>query len=266
MLMPRNNWVISGCTLGHPELDTLLPAVAGTGVGWVQLWLMVLQQQGCDMKAAARQLARNNIRVDQLEGAFAWAQADEAAAIEEEQTLFEVARTLGAQAVLVADVGAGQDMPRLKQQFKRLCRHAASYDLECRLEFLPWSSIPDLDSALALIDAAGADNAGLVLDSWHVFRSGLALDAIARLPGKLIKGVQISDAAIHFSGPATVEETLAHRLWPGQGRLDLSGFLSAISATGSNARVSVELIHYPAAEPVEVYARQAQLSLERMLR
>lgn len=264
MIKTPAEWVISACTLGHTTLDSLLPAISENDFQWAQLWLQVLQQQGYPMVEVAQQLREFGIQVDQLEGVFAWAQDDEAAAIAEEENVFSAARELGASAVLVADMTGGQDLAQLKPRFTRLCRHAAEYDIDVRLEFLPWSSIPDLEAALSLLDHANAPNAGLILDSWHVFRTATPLEAIARLPGKLIKGVQINDTNLVFKGEATAEETMEHRTWPGEGYFDLAGFIHAINATGSNARVSVELINFPAEESPSHYAASARDALARL--
>jgi sugar phosphate isomerase/epimerase len=110
--------------------------------------------------------------------------------------------------------------------------------MQVALEFVPFSNIYGLEQALDLAELA--PNAGLVLDSWHVFRGGIALSDIAKLPANRVLCVQINDAKGQAEAPLA-QDTL-NRLPCGAGDFDLIGFLRVISETCSKAGVSVEII------------------------
>lgn len=263
------HWIVSACTLGNPaSVGELIAAAAAGGFRGVQLWQLYLDElvaAGMSPAAIAARLAEAELQVDQLEGAFAWAEADEAAAISEEQRLFKNAVALGSGAVLVGSLQPGAPLGRLVEQFARLCEHAGSYGLSCRLEFLPWGSVADLHTAVEILYAVNAPNAGLLLDSWHLFRANTPLEQVARLPGELIHAVQLNDLAGPFAPTATMEETVANRVWPGEGWFDLRGLINALSATGTDASVSVEVMNPASGEPAEALARSARTALARLL-
>jgi sugar phosphate isomerase/epimerase len=154
-----------------------------------------------------------------------------------EETAWRAADALGA---LYLNVGAGlaTDPAFAHARFAGLCARAAPHGLPVALEIVPWSAAHDLPSALAYID--GIANAGLVIDTWHVFRGGIALGSLAGLPGELILGIQINDAPAKPRA-ALPQDTLDRRLC-GAGAFDLTGFLRAMARTGATCPVSVEVI------------------------
>ncbi|PJN96112.1 hypothetical protein CNY89_04485 [Amaricoccus sp. HAR-UPW-R2A-40] len=59
---------------------------------------------------------------------------------------------------------------------------AAAHGMRIALEFIPVSTIPDLCTALAVIEAAGRRNIGLAIDALHLARSGGEAQDLAALP------------------------------------------------------------------------------------
>ena len=159
---------------------------------------------------------------------------------EDEATAFTAARTLGARSV---NVGAdfqnrGLRCDLMRRHFRALCDRAGEAGLAVALEFVPWSDVPDVKTALSMIDGSG--NAGLVVDSWHVFRGGIPLSDLRRIPGGRILSIQINDAAAGVCG--TLAEDTLRRLPCGEGVFDLAGFLDALDAAGASVPPSVEII------------------------
>jgi len=114
-----------------------------------------------------------------------------------------------------------------------------------------------------LLEAIDRPNVGVLLDSyhWHVGQSdpadleGLAAERIAQ--------VHLNDA-----DPTVPREELRdlERLLPGEGCIDLEGFLRAVKATGYDDTVSVETFDQSlvALGPFEA-ARRAKSALDRVL-
>ncbi len=158
-----------------------------------------------------------------------------------EAELFAVADAVGGRSLNAVDVFGGQwDLDAAAEAFAGLCTRAAEHGLLVHIEWLPWSKIPDLESALEVVRGAGRPNGGINIDAWHLVRSGTDLEALARVPGELIMGIQLDD------GPAEpednlVEATLHHRALPGQGEFDLPAIVAAVLATGTTAPIGVEV-------------------------
>ncbi|MBI4921620.1 MAG: sugar phosphate isomerase/epimerase [Devosia nanyangense] len=123
--------------------------------------------------------------------------------------------------------------------FAALCDRAADRGVGVALELVAWGNVRTLDRALALLDLGGA-NAGLIIDSWHVFRAGIGLDELATLSPARIGCVQLSDAAATVVGPLSCD-TMSRRFC-GEGALDLRGLLDTLARMGVAAPLAVEVI------------------------
>jgi sugar phosphate isomerase/epimerase len=115
-----------------------------------------------------------------------------------ENLIFEIADAFGAPTVNVAP-GFAPNLPlsAISEIFGQLCERARRHGLRLHLEFLPWTVIPDLSSALSIINGCGQDNAGITFDTWHFFRSGGQVEEIRRLSpddAARITNLQINDA------------------------------------------------------------------------
>jgi sugar phosphate isomerase/epimerase len=175
-----------------------------------------------------------------------------------ESELWAVAEAVGARSVNAVDIfGTCRDLDQLAAAFAGLCRRAAEHGLVVHLEWLSWSKIPDLGTALHIVRSADQPNGGLNIDAWHFVRTGSSLDELRSVPGPLIKGIQLCD------GPAEpeanlIEETLHHRDLPGEGAFDLAGLVGALSATGTEAPIGVEVFSDDLHQlPVAEVARRA---------
>ncbi len=184
-----------------------------------------------------------------------------------EDELFAVADAVNARSCNAVDIfGGSWDIDAAAEAFAGLCQRAAEHGLLIHLEWLPWSKIADLATALEIVQLAAAPNGGLNVDAWHLVRSGTQLDELAGVPGDLILGIQLND------GPAAAEEnlveaTLRHRLLPGDGEFDLTGLIRTLAATGTTAPLGVEVFNddlqaHPAAEAALLAGQSTRRVLE----
>ncbi|HEY8289352.1 MAG TPA: TIM barrel protein, partial [Acetobacteraceae bacterium] len=105
---------------------------------------------------------------------------------------FATGQALGAKSVLVA--ADDPDLSRLAANFVALCDLAAPFGLTIDIEFMPWTTIPDLTAAIRLMRTVGRANAGILVDALHVDRSNSRLDDLASLPRNWLHYMQICDA------------------------------------------------------------------------
>jgi sugar phosphate isomerase/epimerase len=89
---------------------------------------------------------------------------------------------------------------------------------------------------LELADAAGP-NVGLLVDIFHCHCAGTPWEHLAQIPKERIVLAHLNDAP--DVPVAEVED--GTRLLPGQGVLDIPGFLAALRKTGYDGPVSVEV-------------------------
>jgi sugar phosphate isomerase/epimerase len=184
----------------------------------------------------------------------------------DEDELFRVARVLGARSLNAVDVfGGAWSTDDAVEAFAGLCDRAAEHGLLVHVEFLPWSKIPDLATAVAITQQAGRPNGGVAVDSWHFVRSGGSLDELRGVPGSLVRGVQLND------GPREPEDnlmeaTLHARRLPGDGDFDLAGLIAILDAIAADAPFGVEVFSDElAALPPSEAARRAADATRRVL-
>ncbi|HVW42012.1 MAG TPA: sugar phosphate isomerase/epimerase [Amycolatopsis sp.] len=126
-------------------------------------------------------------------------------------------------------------------RFGRLCDRAAPYDIRVGLEFVPWTTLPDLATALRVVRAAGRVNGGVVLDAWHFFRGRADIDEVTSLrPGELV-AVQLTDG-LPRPGMDPMVETLTMRREPGRGTFPLDRLVTALSHH-PDVQWSIEVIY-----------------------
>jgi sugar phosphate isomerase/epimerase len=131
------------------------------------------------------------------------------------------------------------------------------------VEFSPLGPVSSIQAGLDVVDAAGADRAGLLIDSWHFTYGDSTWDDLARVPLERIAYVQFADAAAPMSGDIAVE-TSQRRLMPGDGVLELDRFASTLLERGWEGMVSVEVLNTELlALPMPEFARLAHESAAR---
>jgi sugar phosphate isomerase/epimerase len=145
----------------------------------------------------------------------------------------DFAAEFGASRLLVAD--NDPDHGRSRDSLARLAGLASACGVVPCLEFMPWTCSPNLAAAREKV--AGLGNAALLVDAFHLNRSGGSPEDIA--PCDPVSYLQLCDIAGPV--PALTEEILrearADRLFPGEGEIDLAAL---IRQTGS-VPVSLEV-------------------------
>ena len=148
------------------------------------------------------------------------------------------------------------------QKLKELCHRAGKYSIG--VEPMPYSGIPDIKKAWAVVKAADCKNAKLLLDSWHWIRANQGYDEsyLADIPVEKLVSVQINDVQAHpYAKSILRDESMHDRVVPGKGYGDTDGFVKMIKAKGIQPQVmgveviSDELLTHGVAEAAKlVYA------------
>jgi sugar phosphate isomerase/epimerase len=158
-----------------------------------------------------------------------------------EDDLMSMAQALGARSLNAAEVlGGTWTVEEAAAAFASMCDRAAEHGLLVHLEWLAWSRVPDLATAWEVVRTADRPNGGLNVDTWHCARTGTTPDALRALPPDRVLAIQLDDAPLQAEDNL-IEATLHDRLLPGQGELDLAGYLGALRDIGVRAPVGVEV-------------------------
>jgi len=119
---------------------------------------------------------------------------------------------------------------------------AAKRGLRVGYEALAWGrDVNDHRDAWEIVRRADHPNIGLILDSFHTLGRKIDPETIRRIPGDKIFFVQLADA------PAIEMDFLYwsrhFRNMPGEGDLDITGFMRAVMATGYQGPISLEIFN-----------------------
>jgi sugar phosphate isomerase/epimerase len=181
--------------------------------------------------------------------------------------LLRAAEVLGARHIKV--VPNGDDAPWNREiwaaKLAELAAQAQDAGTRLGLEFFPWSNIKTLHDGLQLVEDAGHDAAGVVIDVWHVERAHTPVTDLASVPLQRIIGVELSDADAQVVG-TLYEDTVHRRRYCGDGAFNLTGIITALRAAGWSGPWGVEILSDEhRALPVRESLRRAAASARRQL-
>jgi len=145
------------------------------------------------------------------------------------------------------DYPAAHFMALATRRLRACAQLLGLYGIRLGLEFVGphhlrtrWANpfIWTMEETLDWIGAIGESNVGLLLDSYHWYTNGLTVADIESLKAEQIVHVHINDAP-----NVPVEEAQdGGRLYPGEGVIDLTGFLQGLLTIGYNGPVSQEIL------------------------
>ena len=214
-----------------------------------------------------RSMLDDNGIVDlELEGIPYWwdaARQDDTA----RRDVLRAAAALGARHVKVTPDGEDEpwDPGHWAARFAELAAHANDAGTRLGIEFFPWSNVKTLRDGLTLVEAAGNDTAGVVIDAWHVERAGTPVADLAAVPLHRIVGVELNDADAEVIG-TLYEDTVHRRRYCGEGTFDLPGLVAALRAAGWTGPWGVEILSVEHRSlPVRDALRRAADSARRVL-
>ncbi len=122
------------------------------------------------------------------------------------------------------------DTAYARDAFDATCAVAKPYGLRLNVEFVAIAEVRTLAQAVDLLRSVDATNIGLLLDTYHVHRARTDVAELDGLPSEWFHYCQLCDApaAIPASADAIREEVREHRLFLGEGRIDVAGILARL--------------------------------------
>ncbi len=168
-----------------------------------------------------------------------------AKAFDRAERKFDLMQELGTDLVLVCSSCHPESLggiDRAADDFAELGERAARRGLRVGFEALAWGRhINDHRDAWEVVRRADHPAVGLIVDSFHTLSRGIDPDTIRRIPGDRIFFVQLADAP-------KIDMDLLYwsrhfRNMPGEGDLDVQGFMRAVMAAGYTGPISLEIFN-----------------------
>ncbi|MDD3937082.1 sugar phosphate isomerase/epimerase [Rhodoferax sp.] len=119
---------------------------------------------------------------------------------------------------------------RAHERFARLCDYAKPLGITVSLEFPWWTETGNLETATTVLNTVKRDNAGMLVDMLHFFRSNSSLEALKVLPREWFHFAHVCD------GPRTIapgmdsilHEARSLRYFPGDGDFGVKDILACL--------------------------------------
>jgi 4-hydroxyphenylpyruvate dioxygenase len=185
---------------------------------------------------------------------------------------FDVMADLGIDTMLVCSSvspSAIDDDALAAEQLAILADRAQTRGLRIAYEALAWGRhVSTWDHSWRVVAQADHPALGLCLDSFHVLSRDVSPDGIAQIsPGKIFF-LQLADAP-HLRMDV-LQWSRHHRMFPGQGSFDLTGFVRRVLAAGYRGPLSLEVFNdvFRQSDPVRtaIDAMRSLVALEDTLR
>ena len=125
--------------------------------------------------------------------------------------------------------------------FGRLCDRSADHGLLVGVEWVPFTNIYDAADAMALVERADRHNGGVCADIWHHQRGANDIEQIRAIPGEKVMAIQMSDGSIEPTLDSYYEDCLRTRVPPGEGEMDVAGFIAILRQAGADVPWDLEV-------------------------
>jgi sugar phosphate isomerase/epimerase len=201
---------------------------AGLGLWHADLEHQLESRTLADMRGL---LDDHGLRCYELEFIWDWfldsGHEDRKAADDLRKLLFDAAAALDAHHIKCGNIpGRPASIDHLTERYAELCADAAGHtEAKIAYEFMPFDvNVNSVDSVLAVVEGAGADNGGIVIDTWHMSKLGIVPDDLSRIPLKYLTWIELSDGQFENMEDG-LDEVVNRRKLPGEGEFDIRGYV-----------------------------------------
>ncbi len=153
--------------------------------------------------------------------------------------LFEASEILHAKHVKVGDFyNSACPMPKIVESFAALCTEAEKYGATIGFEIMGCAMIDNIKDAVAMVEASGVHNGGLIIDIYQVANLGITNEEIRSIPLKYLTNVELNDGTL----PGSPNHDPSNRNFCGEGEYDIKGFINCVINMGYTGPWGVEVI------------------------
>jgi sugar phosphate isomerase/epimerase len=244
-------------SLDGVDFDTFLSSAAGAGFKAVTLntaLYLEAKSTGLSDRDISQIIRDHGLNVSDIDPLFNWLPSavtlpgSDAISVCTQASIEDVFHLAHVASADLVNAPIGLASPDSEQQivdgFAALCERAKQEDLRVCLEFMPFNQVSNLATAARIVQQAGCDNGGIMFDCWHHHRGGGLPEDILAVPGEYFFAMQLDDALVQPMEDI-MDETMNHRLLPGEGSIDLLHILKNLKAVGAEVIYDIEVFNEP---------------------
>ena len=258
------NWS-PGVGFEHPDAELMVRAAAASGYQWIAFDIATIEyflRRGGSLERLADDIAARGLKTMAVHSLPI--NGDPASTEQAARTAAGYCRTLGARFLNTGVVAPVDDaVIDSTRRAGAVCRDAG---IQCSMEFFPFMPVNSIAATREILHKAQITGPCLIIDAWHFFMGPDNWETLASVKADEIAFVQLNDHPAERS-ENLLEETLHHRVMPGEGSFDLARFVLELDRIGYQGIVGPEILSRAMREwPMEEFAARALESSRRYWR
>jgi len=262
---------INGATTMPYPLEVDLKAAGSAGFRQVEIWASKLDEylKNHSLEDVKILLERNRLTVASICPYSIVFFGNVEAAQRSIRQAAPVAKALGCDTLLVCPDAPppGMDGEEAFRVAGRIARQygdiVAEHGVRLAIEPLGMHPfVPGCREAMRILEEANHPNLGLMMDTFHYYKSGVSLEEVARIPVEKLCIVHVNDC----EDRPREELHDGHRLYLGEGILPLEETFRLLQRRGYEGALSVEIFRQEYwTRPAEEIAKESKASLDKVL-
>jgi sugar phosphate isomerase/epimerase len=214
---------------------------AASAAGFARIGIHLNDLKTLESADVADILSDNDLELGEIEFFAGWAApGSESASTQTLEKVRELAASTGGGDHLSSGdfVGGPLDIDGAATRLQSAAEAVADVGLKIAVEAFEWSAIDSVPKACDLLSRVDALNTGHLLDVWHFYNTGSTAESISDLDATSVAAVQLNDGPrVHDNFLWNARNT---RLLPGEGDLDVRGFVSTLMSIGYDGPFGIE--------------------------
>jgi 2-keto-myo-inositol isomerase len=242
----------TGTIMGHKlSIIEEVDVAAKAGYDGIEPWIRSLQrhvEEGGSLAELGKRIADRGLVVESAIGFPAWAVDDDARraeGLEQMKREMDMIRQIGGRHVAAPPAGInrtpGVDLLKVAERYRAVLELGRQMGVVPQLEI--WGSALSLgkpgEAALVAVQANHPD-ACLLLDVFHIYKSGTSFDGLRLLSGAAMHCFHVND---YPAEPPRATIGDADRIFPGDGVAPMDFILGTLHETGFRGALSLELFN-----------------------
>jgi sugar phosphate isomerase/epimerase len=232
-------------------LTAELEIAARAGFRGVEPWVAEIDEyvkSGGTLADLRKRIADLGLSVEGVIGFAQWIVDDDAArakGLEEARRTMDLTAQIGGKRLAAPAAGVSEkdhpDLPTIAARYRALVDIGAQYGVDPQVELWGFSRLLSKLSEVAYVAiASGSPRAGILCDSYHLYKGGTDYEMIRMLSGESMHVFHIND---YPAVPERKDITDAQRVLPGDGVAPLGTLVKGLRDIGYRGVLSVELFN-----------------------
>jgi sugar phosphate isomerase/epimerase len=232
-------------------LTAELEIAARAGFRAVEPWVAEIDEyvkSGGTLADLRKRIADLGLSVEGVIGFAQWIVDDDAArakGLEEARRTIDLTAQIGGKRLAAPAAGVSEkdhpDLPTIAARYRALVDLGAQYGVDPQVELWGFSRLLSKLSEVAYVAiASGSPRAGILCDSYHLYKGGTDYEMIRMLSGESMHVFHIND---YPDVPERKDITDAQRVLPGDGVAPLGTLIRGLRDIGYRGVLSVELFN-----------------------